>query len=57
MAGGQVATKEFRASTSYSYRHALRLGCFEHRLAEQRRLGDVSVDAVTREQLGAVLQG
>jgi integrase len=52
----QARAGEIRASTERSYRDRLRVWCYPHPLPDGRVLGDVSVDAVTREMLGAMIR-
>jgi integrase len=49
----QVAAREFRGSTGEVYAAVLARWAFEHTLPDGRRLGDVPVNVVTREMLGA----
>jgi hypothetical protein len=51
----QVAAREFRGSTGEVYRTVLACWAFVHGLPDGRLLGDVPVNAVTREMLGAVI--
>jgi integrase len=51
----QVAAREFRGSTGEVYRTVLARWAFAHTLPDGRLLGDVPVNAVTREMLGAVI--
>jgi integrase len=52
----QARAGEIRASTERLYRGRLRLWCYAHPLPDGRALGDVTVDAVTREMLGAMIR-
>jgi integrase len=53
---GQARAGEIRASTWRSYRARLRVWCYPHPLPDGRMLGDVPVNAVTREQLGTMIR-
>jgi len=48
-------SREIRGSTSKSYRSRLATWVYPHALPDGRLLGDVPVNQVTREQLGAVI--
>jgi integrase len=52
----QARAGEIRASTERLYRARLRVWCYPHPLSDGRALGDVTVDAVTREMLGAMIR-
>jgi hypothetical protein len=52
----QARAGEIRASTERHYRARLRVWCYPHRLPDGRQLGDVTVDAVTREMLGGLIR-
>ncbi len=53
---GQAASKEIRPSTVKAYRSRCRAWLYGHELPDGRRLGDLPVDQVTREMLGAVVR-
>jgi hypothetical protein len=48
-------TAEIRASSAICYRSRLQKWVFPHQLKDGRTLGDVAVNLVTREMLGAVI--
>ena len=52
----QVRAGEFRRSTVRMYTGAVTRWVFPHVLADGRKLGDVRLDEVTREQLGEVIR-
>lgn len=52
----QVQADQIRSSTARLYARHLRGWCYPHRLEDGRELGDVPIDAVTREELGAVIR-
>jgi integrase len=52
----QTRAGEIRASTEHLYRNRLRVWCYPHPLPDGRTLGDVPVDAVTREMLGGLIR-
>jgi integrase len=52
----QARAGEIRASTESSYRSRLQKWCYAHPLPDGRALGDVPVDAVTREMLGGMIR-
>jgi integrase len=53
---GQVQASEFRLSTANLYRGMLSGWVYRHPLPDGRVLGDLPVDQVTREMLGAVIR-
>jgi integrase len=52
----QALTREIRASTAKIYQCRLATWVYPHTLADGRVLGDIPVNAVTREMLGAVIR-
>jgi len=52
----QARRGEIRASTEHLYRDSLRVWCFSHPLPDGRLLGDLPVNEVTREMLGAMIR-
>jgi integrase len=53
----QVELGEVRHVTARAYRGRTRTWCWDHVLPDGRRLGTVPIAAVTREMIGAVLEG
>src|SRR2546425_9032839 len=51
----QIQAGEFRASTGNLYRRRLRGWLYPHTLPDGRQLGDLPVNMITREMLGAVI--
>jgi hypothetical protein len=52
----QSRAGDIRVSTERLYRTRLRVWCYPHVIADGRALGDVPVDAVTRDMLGAMIR-
>ncbi|HJY46674.1 MAG TPA: site-specific integrase [Propionibacteriaceae bacterium] len=52
----QVLAGQIRASTGRLYARCLRGWCYTHPLEDGRALGDLPIDAVTREMLGAMIR-
>src|SRR5262245_47011886 len=52
----QARAGEIRASTEHLYRNRLDVWCYPHALPDGRLLGDVPIDAVTREMLGGLIR-
>jgi integrase len=52
----QVQAGQIRASTGRLYARCLRGWCYAHPLEDGRELGDLPIDAVTREMLGAMIR-
>src|SRR5262249_55899458 len=53
---GQVEAGDLRASTASAYRSRCGTWLYPHVLADGRTLGDLSVNEVTREMLGSVIE-
>jgi integrase len=54
--GRQERAGEIRASTGLAYRSRLTTWVYPHPLPDGRLLGDVTINVVTREQIGAVIR-
>src|SRR5262249_17717221 len=52
----QARAGEIRAATGRSYRSRLRVWCYPHRLGDRRQLGDLPVNEITPEHLGAMIR-
>jgi integrase len=52
----QERSGEIRRSTGLAYRSRLKTWAYPHSLPDGRLLGDVPINAVTREQIGAVIR-
>jgi integrase len=52
----QTRAGEIRAGTERSYRSRLRVWCYAHPLPDGRELGDLPVNEITREMLGAMIR-